>query len=50
MKPDSIQLLAQTRRATIDVQRTLLNWLLQKFKLQALPGDTMPLGDESKPS
>jgi 5-methylcytosine-specific restriction endonuclease McrA len=32
-KPDRIHLLAQVRRATIDDQQVLLNWLLQKFKL-----------------
>jgi hypothetical protein len=37
MKPDRIQLLAQTRRATIDDQQALLEWLLNKFKLQAVP-------------
>lgn len=36
-KPDRIHLLAQARRATIDDQRVLLDWLLQKFKLQAKP-------------
>ena len=33
-KPDQIHLLAQVRRATIDDQKVLLNWLLQKFKLK----------------
>ncbi|MFN0199761.1 MAG: HNH endonuclease [Planctomycetaceae bacterium] len=33
-KPDQIHLLAQVRRATIDDQRALLQWLLQKFKLK----------------
>jgi HNH endonuclease len=33
-KPDQIHLLAQVRRATIDDQRVLLNWLLRKFKLK----------------
>lgn len=32
-KPDQIHLLAQVRRATIDDQKVLLKWLLQKFKL-----------------
>jgi len=32
-KPDQIHLLAQVRRATIDDQKVLLHWLLQKFKL-----------------
>jgi 5-methylcytosine-specific restriction endonuclease McrA len=32
-KPNQVHLLAQVRRATIDDQRVLLNWLLQKFKL-----------------
>jgi hypothetical protein len=33
-KPDQIHLLAQVRRATIDDQAVLLNWLLRKFKLK----------------
>jgi 5-methylcytosine-specific restriction endonuclease McrA len=33
-KPDRIHLLAQVRRATIDDQNVLLNWLLRKFKLK----------------
>jgi hypothetical protein len=36
-KPDQIYLLSQARRATIDDQRVLLEWLLQKFKLDAIP-------------
>ena len=32
-KPDRIHLLAQVRRATIEDQKVLLKWLLQKFKL-----------------
>lgn len=36
-KPDRVHLLSQTRRATIDDQRALLEWLLQKFKLDASP-------------
>lgn len=35
IKPDRLQLLAQIRRATLDDQREVLNWLLRKFKLQA---------------
>ncbi|MCY7348508.1 MAG: hypothetical protein LH614_20125 [Pyrinomonadaceae bacterium] len=34
-KPDQIHLLAQIRRATINDQRAVLNWLLQKFNLEA---------------
>ncbi len=34
-KPDQIYLLAQIRRATIKDQETVLNWLLQKFNLEA---------------
>ncbi|MBX3416865.1 MAG: HNH endonuclease [Pirellulaceae bacterium] len=30
-KPDRIHLLAQVRRATIDDQKALLDWLLAKF-------------------
>lgn len=33
-KPDMVHLLGQVRRATIDDQRALLNWLLQKFDLE----------------
>jgi len=36
-RPDRIHLLAQVRRATIDDQQVLLNWLLQKFKMRAMP-------------
>ena len=36
-KPDRIHLLSQARRATIDDQRALLDWLLQKFNLSAIP-------------
>jgi len=36
-KPDHIHLLSQTRRATIDDQRILLDWLLKKFNLEAKP-------------
>lgn len=34
-KPDRIHLLAQIRRATIQDQEAVLNWLLQKFNLEA---------------
>ncbi len=34
-KPDQIHLLAQIRRATISDQQAVLNWLLQKFNLEA---------------
>jgi hypothetical protein len=33
-KPDRVHLLAQIRRATIDDQEAVLQWLLKKFKLQ----------------
>ena len=33
-KPDQVHLLEQFRRATIDNQKVLLKWLLQKFKLK----------------
>jgi len=33
-KPDKIHLLSQVRRATIDDQRALLDWLLRKFKIE----------------
>lgn len=36
-KPDQIHLLSQARRATINDQRVLLNWLLNKFNLVASP-------------
>ena len=31
MKPDQIQLLSQIRRATLDDQKAVLNWLIRKF-------------------
>lgn len=34
-KPDQIHLLAQIRRATINDQQAVLEWLLQKFNLEA---------------
>ena len=34
-KPDRIHLLAQIRRATIQDQKAVLHWLLQKFNLEA---------------
>ena len=34
-KPDRIHLLAQVRRATIDDQRALLEWLLKKFGVKS---------------
>jgi hypothetical protein len=37
-KPNRIHLLAQLRRATIDDQKTALNWLLQKFGMEAHDG------------
>lgn len=36
-KPDRVHLLSQARRATIDDQRVLLEWLLQKFRLAVKP-------------
>ncbi len=35
-KPDQIHLLAQIRRATRQDQEAVLNWLLQKFNLEAI--------------
>ena len=35
-KPDQVYLLAQVRRATIDDQKVLLKWLLQKFKINVV--------------
>ena len=35
-KPDQVHLLAQVRRATIDDQKVLLNWLLRKYKLKVI--------------
>lgn len=34
-KPDRIHLLSQVRRATIDDQQALLDWLLKKFRVQS---------------
>jgi len=36
-KPDRIQLLSQVRRATLDDQKAVLDWLLQKFQLVSTP-------------
>ena len=38
IKPDRLQLLAQIRRATIDDQKVVLEWLLRKFK-RSVPTD-----------
>jgi hypothetical protein len=35
-KPDQIHLLSQVRRATINDQKALLNWLLKKFGLEVV--------------
>jgi hypothetical protein len=40
MKPDRIHLLSQVRRATLDDQKALLDWLLRKFGLAILKPDT----------
>ncbi len=39
IKPDRLQLLAQFRRATIDDQKAVLDWILRKFKLRAVADD-----------
>ncbi len=39
IKPDRLQLLAQIRRATIDDQKIVLDWLLRKFKLRMKSGE-----------
>jgi len=36
-KPDRLHLLIHVRRATIDDQRAVLDWLLRKFRLEAVP-------------
>ena len=36
IKPDRLQLLAQIRRATIEDQLVVMEWLLRKFKLRAV--------------
>jgi hypothetical protein len=36
-KPDSVHLLSQIRRATISDQKVVLQWLLTKYKLTAVP-------------
>ena len=36
-KPDRIHLLSQVRRATLDDQRAVLDWLLGKFSFKAAP-------------
>lgn len=37
IKPGRLQLLAQVRRATIDDQKVVLEWLLRKFKMETKP-------------
>lgn len=39
IKPDRLQLLAQIRRATIEDQKAVLDWLLRKFKLRFVPDE-----------
>lgn len=39
-KPDQIYLLAQIRKAPIQDQEAVLNWLLQKFNLEAKKRNT----------
>ena len=36
MKPDRLQLLSQLRRATIEDQKAVLEWILRKFKMRAV--------------
>lgn len=36
-KPDRLELMRQVRRATVDDQRAVLEWLLQKFRLISAP-------------
>ena len=38
IKPDRLQLFAQIRRATIEDQKAVLDWLLRKYKLHASAG------------
>jgi hypothetical protein len=38
-KPDQVWLLSQIRRATLPDQRVVLDWLLAKLNLKALPKD-----------
>ena len=42
-KPDQIYLLSQARRATINDQKALLNWLLKKFRLEVVQKKTKVL-------
>ena len=39
VKTERIQLLSQVRRGTRDDQEAVLNWLLEKFRLRAVPKD-----------
>ena len=39
-KPDRTHLLSQIRRATIDDQQAVLNWLLQKYNLRTTPNNS----------
>ena len=38
-KPSRVQILSQVRRATIDDQRAVLDWLLEKFRLKSVARD-----------
>jgi len=40
MKPDRIHLLSQVRRATLDDQKAVLDWLLRKFGLRDQTGES----------
>lgn len=40
IKPDRVQLLAQIRRANIEDQKEVLNWLISKFKLRVVCDST----------
>ncbi|WP_345778285.1 hypothetical protein [Prosthecobacter fusiformis] len=39
IKPDLLTLLAQIRRANIQDQKAVLEWMLRKFKLRSVPQD-----------
>lgn len=47
-KPSQIHLLSQIRRATIDDQRAVLEWLLRKFNLEAAPKSTISQSSASQ--
>lgn len=48
-KPDQVWLLSQFRRATVNDQKAVLNWLLEKFQLDATAKQASPRTAKSPP-